>query len=444
VSRRPAPSGSSDLDSIATLSQDHAPSLQYAPPPILVDQVSEPTLLANEAEDDRDSIQPGDLVVLIVENDIAFARVLLDALREQGCKGLVASQGAGALALARDYMPDAITLDIVLSDMDGWRVMDRLKRDLTTRHIPICVVSTEDARDRSLDAGARSFIAKPIPSKAILDEGLQDLLSFIRRPTKRVIMVEGNGGDAKKFDYAVLGEDLVVMKENFTSMLAAIEAHEADCIIMDGRSEADLTAISRAIETHPKFGRLPVIMWGTPSPGEHGAKAFDGLTVRHVHSRERLLDLVAFFLHRRVTRLPEGQHRSLEKLYQSDAALEGRRVLIVDDDIRNIFALASVLEEHGMTVVSAGNGRDALRIMAQQSPIDIVLMDIMMPEMDGIATMREARKIPACRELPIIAVTAKAMKGDRERCIEAGAWDYLSKPVDTHHLLAVLRSWLYR
>jgi CheY-like chemotaxis protein len=144
-----------------------------------------------------------------------------------------------------------------------------------------------------------------------------------------------------------------------------------------------------------------------------------------------------------VTRLPEAQHRLLEALHQSDAVLEGRRALIVDDDIRNIFALTIVLEEHGMGVASAGNGRDALRIMAQQ-PIDIVLMDIMMPDMDGIATMREARKLPSCRDLPIIAVTAKAMKGDRERCIEAGAWDYLSKPVEANHLLAVLRSWLYR
>ena len=166
--------------------------------------------------------------------------------------------------------------------------------------------------------------------------------------------------------------------------------------------------------------------------------------MRHAHSRERLVDLVTFFLHRRMTRLPEAQHRLLEELHQSDAALIGKKVLIVDDDIRNIFALASVLEEHGMTVVSAGNGRDALRIMAEQAPIDIVLMDIMMPEMDGIATMREARKMPLCRDLPIIAVTAKAMKGDRERCIEAGAWDYLSKPVDSHHLLVVLRSWLHR
>ena len=159
-------------------------------------------------------------------------------------------------------------------------------------------------------------------------------------------------------------------------------------------------------------------------------------------SRERLMDLVAFFAHRRVTRLPEAQLTVIEALHQSDSPLEGRKVLIVDDDIRNIYALRSVLEEHNMAVQSAGNGRDALRLMAGANPIDIVLMDIMMPEMDGIATMREARKIR--RDLPIVAVTAKAMKGDRERCMEAGAWDYLSKPVDPHHLLAVLRSWLHR
>jgi CheY-like chemotaxis protein len=199
-------------------------------------------------------------------------------------------------------------------------------------------------------------------------------------------------------------------------------------------------------ETAPEFSRLPVLIWGsgTPSDAERAARTCDALTVRHVHSKERLVDLVAFYAHRRVTRLPEPQLAMLEELHQSDFPLEGRKVLIVDDDSRNIYALTSVLEDHDMVVEAAVNGRDALRKMAGPGGpgVDIVLMDIMMPEMDGIATMREARKI--CRDLPIIAVTAKAMKGDRERCMEAGAWDYLSKPVDPQHLLAVLRSWLRR
>ena len=416
-----------------------------AQPPLMAEPLPEVMPLANEASDDRDNIQPGDLVLLIVENDLAFARFLLDAVREKDCKGLVTSQGAGALALARDYMPDAITLDIVLPDMDGWRVMDRLKHDLSTRHIPICVVSTEDARERAFEGGAFGFITKPIPSKNVLDEALQALIAGIKRPARRVLVLGPDGADRDGIMQAIAGEDLTVVAENPGTAPETLAAQDPDCLIVDARSEVDVAGIARTFEMEPRCGRLPVLFWGEVRQQEPcPAKGFDSLTLRHVHSRERLVDLVAFFLHRRITRLPEAQHRLLENLHQSDAALKGRKVLVVDDDIRNIFALASVLEEHGMTVLSAGNGRDALHIMATEMPIDIVLMDIMMPEMDGIATMREARRMPSCKDLPIIAVTAKAMKGDRERCIEAGAWDYLSKPVDLHHLLSVLRSWLYR
>jgi CheY-like chemotaxis protein len=383
-------------------------------------------------------------VLLIVENDLAFARLLLDASREKSCKGLVTSQGAGALALARDCMPDAITLDIVLPDMDGWRVLGRLKHDLSTRHIPVCVISTEEARERAFEAGAFAFIAKPIPSKDVLDEALGSLLADIKRPTMRALVLGAEGAQRDSIVQAIAGEDLQVHTESSALSPEAIAALDPDCVI-DAGAGLETTAMARFLEARPRFGRLPVLVWHEAGEEERPpGRTFDTLTLRHVQSRERLVDLVAFFLHRRMTRLPEPQRRLLERLHQSDVALEGKVVLIVDDDIRNIFALASVLEEHGMTVVSAGNGRDALRIMATQAPLDIVLMDIMMPEMDGIATMREARRLPSCRDLPIIAVTAKAMKGDRERCIEAGAWDYLSKPVDSHHLLAVLRSWLLR
>ena len=208
--RRPLQTGAGELDAGAPAEDRRAPAATEQPPHVLVEPQPEPTLLANEAQDDRDAIRPGDTVLLIVENDLAFARFLLDAVREHGCKGLVTSQGAGALALARDYMPDAITLDIVLPDMDGWRVMDRLKHDLSTRHIPICVVSTEDARERALDAGARGFIAKPIPSKAVLDAGLQDLLASIRRPAKRVLVVEAEPGSLAAISQAIAGDDLIV------------------------------------------------------------------------------------------------------------------------------------------------------------------------------------------------------------------------------------------
>jgi CheY-like chemotaxis protein len=342
-------------------------------------------------------------------------------------------------------MPSAITLDMVLPDIDGWRVMGRLKGDLSTRHIPICIISTEEARERGFDAGALSFIAKPIPCRSVLDEGLADLLAAAKRPAKRALVAGDECPDRGAIVQAISGDDVIVATVEPGALLDAISMQSIDCLIITGRACPDLADIARALEGKPRLGRLPVILCGDRQQGgQDAAQSPYNLTVRHAHSRARLVDLAALFLHRRVTRLPEAQHRLVVDLHKSDAMLKGKRVLVVDDDIRNIFALASVLEEHGMTVVSAGNGRDALRMMAMQAPIDIILMDIMMPEMDGIATMREARKLQSCHDVPIIAVTAKAMKGDRERCIQAGAWDYLSKPVDIHHLLAVLRAWLYR
>src|SRR5262245_27839913 len=442
--RRPAHAGAAEFDGAAAPAEERRLDVQ-ARMQVLAEDQPEPTLLANEAMDDRDNIQPGDTVVLIVENDLTFARFLLEAAREKGCKGLVTSQGAGALALARDHMPDVLTLDIVLPDMDGWRVLDRLKHDLSTRHIPVYVVSTEDARGQAFDAGARGFIAKPIPSKDVLDAGLQHMLAAVRRPEKRVVAIGAPAGAFGSAIDAIAGDDLTVSLADPATTLEAIASQKPDCVIVDAAANADLGVIARALEAGSGFGCLPVVVWGGhPVDQRSASRSFDTLTVRQVHSRERLVDLVAYFAHRRVTRLPQAQLRVLEELHQTDAPLANRKVLIVDDDIRNIYALRSVLEEHGMVVDSAGNGRDALRIMAKGAPLDIVLMDIMMPEMDGIATMREARKIPCCRDLPIVAVTAKAMKGDRERCMEAGAWDYLSKPVDPHHLLAVLRSWLHR
>jgi CheY-like chemotaxis protein len=242
----------------------------------------------------------------------------------------------------------------------------------------------------------------------------------------------------------IAGDDLNIMAASDLSG-AADALSGADCLIVDGRSGFDFAALDHALEGRHAICRLPIVVSQGRELGEWPpSKNFDHLTIKPVHSREHLVDMVAFLLHRRVTRLPEAQHRLLERLHESDTVLAGKRVLIVDDDIRNNFALASVLEEHGTVVESAGNGRDALRIMRTQSRVDVVLMDIMMPDMDGIATMKEARKLPSCRDVPIIAVTAKAMKGDREKCIRAGAWDYLSKPVDTVHLLAVLRGWLHR
>jgi signal transduction histidine kinase/CheY-like chemotaxis protein len=405
--------------------------------------------LVNEVGDDRDNLQPGDQILLIVENDLGFARLVLDAAREKGFKGLVTSLGAAALEMTREYKPHALTLDIFLPDIEGWRVLDRLKNDVLTRHIPICVISTDEARDRALNGGALTFVAKPIKTRATVDDLLERLRDFVTRPLKSLLVAEPDAARRDRLlEYVDAADIQVTSVADGRAALQMLRERRIDCMILNP-DLPDLTpaAFAEEVERDPVVNHLPVLVYGegTAAQDEGGWKRLaETLTVRRVHSPERLLDQASFFLHRNLANLPEAKRQQLENLHSSNKILPGKKVLIVDDDMRNIFALSTVLEEHDMMIVSAGNGRDAIMILQTQPDIDIVLMDIMMPEMDGIDTMREVRKIPHLKALPIIAVTAKAMKGDREKCIEAGAWDYLSKPVDTEQMLAVLRAWLHR
>jgi HAMP domain-containing protein/signal transduction histidine kinase/CheY-like chemotaxis protein len=402
--------------------------------------------LVNEADDDRDRIQPGDRVLLIVENDAGFSRFLLDAAREQGMKGLVTSLGAAALALAREYKPHAVTLDIFLPDMEGWRVLERLKSSLATRHLPVCVVSTDDARRRALASGAIAFLAKPIQSREMLDNMLTFLNDFVSRTTRKVVVIEPDKKRREEILALVAADDVqVIAPADPAAALEYLSKDQPDCVVVN----PSLTAIAERLtavkhDNGHSSAQLPVIVYGPQSDGS-GAwnRLADSCTLRHVNSSDRLLDLMVLFTHRTVRQLTEDKRQMLIDLHDSDQILAGKKVLLVDDDMRNIFALATVLEEHAMETVSADNGRDAIRILQSEPGIDMVLMDIMMPEMDGMETIRQIRKDPKLKNLPIVAVTAKAMKGDREKCIKSGAWDYLSKPVDTEQLLAVLREWLH-
>jgi signal transduction histidine kinase/CheY-like chemotaxis protein len=409
-----------------------------------------PVRLVNEVGDDRDAIRPGDRVLLIVENDLGFARLLLDAAREKGFKGLVTSLGAAALELTRGYHPHALTLDIFLPDIDGWRVLERLKNDVATRHIPVCVISTEEARDRAVRAGALAFVAKPIKTRAAVDELIDRLKEFTSRAPGSVLVVEGDPDRRDRIKACLDGSDVQVLcVPDGKAALRTIRDRRIDCVVLNpDLPDLAPAALAEELQREPAAGWLPVIVYSDgarPHEADGGWKKLaEAQPVRWVHSPERLLDCAALYLHRNVAELPEAQRRLLEELHSSDKVLPGKKVLIVDDDMRNIFALSTVLEEQDMVIVSADNGRDAIKILQEQPDVDIVLMDIMMPEMDGIDTMREIRKIPGLERLPIIAVTAKAMKGDREKCIEAGAWDYLSKPVDPEQMLAVLRAWLHR
>jgi len=408
------------------------------------DKRSDSVMFANVADDDRASIATGDRVLLVVENDLAFARVLLAGARRAGFKGLVTSTGASALTMAREFHPAVITLDIHLPDMSGWRILDRLKGDLATRHIPICVVSTDDARDRALRSGALGFLAKPLQSSDDADAVLAQLHAYAEQRTKRLAVVMPPSARRSAF-VATLDTDVdVVLAEDRESARHALAGADA-LVVEDTLPDFGPEDVLDIVAERNAISQLPVVLYhGGASETGNWNQRRAGLTIAEARTLPELRMQTALWLHRSPTALSDTDREAIEKLMIDTCPLKGRKALIVDDDMRNIFALATVLDEEGMVIVSADNGREAIRLVQEDPTIDIVLMDIMMPEMDGIATMQEIRKLPRGRELPMVAVTAKAMKGDRQKCIEAGAWDYISKPVDPRYLMSVLRGWLCR
>jgi CheY-like chemotaxis protein len=327
--------------------------------------------------------------------------------------------------------------------------MDRLKNDINTRHIPVCVISTEESCDRAASYGAARVLVKPLQNRDSLDQLLDNLRGFIGHRVKDILVVGDDPGRRDQIIQSIGGDEFrITLAPSAGDALEVLGKKRVDCLVLDS-SIPDMTAqgFLRQIQLDGRSDTLPVILYSDQPPQDSSDPArvlAPSLAFRQVCSPERLLDQTAFFLHSPVERLPEAKRRMLEQLYQTDQILVGKKVLIVDDDIRNIFALTSILEWRNMVIVSAETGRDAIKILQTQPDVDIVLMDIMMPEMDGLDTMRVIRKLPQFNSLPIVAVTAKAMKGDREKCIEAGAWDYLSKPVDSEQLLSVLRVWLHR
>jgi signal transduction histidine kinase/DNA-binding response OmpR family regulator/HAMP domain-containing protein len=414
--------------------------------PIYTEQEVEPE--PNDANDDRADIKPDDLSILIVENDLAFAKVLLEAARAQGFKGLVAGTAASALSKIKEFQPSVMTLDIFLPDMQGWRILDRLKADLSTRHIPVCVVSTDDSRDRAFNCGALAFITKPVASGEVIEHALASLKSFVAKGRSTVVALMPRGEERERLVSRLTADDIDVLTCSDKGELGAmLKESEVDCLVIQaGFADVQPNDLIEMAEEHAFTRQLPVVVYGGDTSDALARwKRPDGIfALREARSPERLLDTVYLHLHRNVLALSQAQREAVQDLHNSSRVLENKKALVVDDDMRNIFALSTVLHDQGMHMVSANNGREAIRLVKEHADIDIVLMDIMMPEMDGITTMQEIRKLPEKRNLPIIAVTAKAMKGDREKCIRAGAWDYLSKPVDTVHLLAVLRGWLHR
>jgi CheY-like chemotaxis protein len=399
--------------------------------------------------DDRDDLQPGDAVLLIVEDDSHYARVMVDLARDRGFKVLVAMQGADALVLARQYLPTAVSLDVFLPDMLGWTVLSQLKQDSATRHIPVQIVSLDEDRQNGLARGAFAYVNKPTTTEG-LSAALSRIKEFAKPRRKRLLVVEDDSAEQLSIAELLGHDDVdIIPAATGAEALARLREQACDCVVLDLRLP-DMSGfeILARIRDDAGLSDLPVVVFtGRELSAEEDAELRTmarSVVVKGAESPERLLDETALFLHRVVAELPAEKQQMLERLHSSDEDLVGRAVLLVDDDARNIFALSSVLERRGMRVLTATTGNEAISLIEATPGLSIVLMDIMMPEMDGYRTMQAIRSDPNFRRLPIIALTAKAMKGDREKCLEAGASDYLAKPVNIEQLLSALRMWLHR
>ncbi|HEX8075250.1 MAG TPA: HAMP domain-containing protein [Thermoleophilaceae bacterium] len=399
--------------------------------------------------DDRESVAPGDRVLLAVDGDLDLATRALAAAHGRGFKVLVALSGQAGLALARDHKPDAILLGFQLSGGDGRAVLDHLKQHSDTRHIPVYAMSDSDRQQETLSAGAVGFLMKPVTDDA-LEQALDQLTSFIERPARNLLVVEDDEHEREAIVRLIHGGDDVDITGVGSSeeALAELERQAYDCMVLDLKLPGSTGfQLLEKIKKDKRWSTMPVIVHTakdlTRREETRLKKYAETIVVKDARSPERLLDETALFLHRVEARLPADKRKMLEQLHQADSVFQGKKVLIVDDDVRNVFALTSVLEARGMEVAFAENGREGLAALDQDSDVDLVLMDIMMPEMDGYETTRAVRSRPEFKDLPILALTAKAMKGDREKSIAAGASDYITKPVDIDQLLSLMRVWLY-
>ncbi|MGH8727380.1 MAG: response regulator, partial [Burkholderiales bacterium] len=391
--------------------------------------------------DDRDDIAPGDSIVLIVEDDERFASVLLSVAHEEKYKGVIALRADTALQLAKKIVPDAITLDLALPDMDGWALLDLLKHDLATRHIPVTLISGTDERQRALRMGAAGFIVKPAEPEQIV-RALRDMVAVKKRETRSLLLVEPDR-KAVRGIAETLGQGIEIKDaQNGKQALRLLGKGSFDSVVV-GSPVTDI----KTPDLIAKIGTLkappPIILYRTTPIARREQVRLKALAkdviFRVANSPEALFDAAMLFMHREVAALSSEQREVLDSRRQHYPELAGKKVLIVDDDIRNIFALTSVLERHEMQVSYSEHGRDGIDSLKRNPDLDIVLMDVMMPEMDGFETMRRIRAIDEFAKLPMVALTAKAMKGDREKCIEAGASDYIAKPVNIEQLLSMLR-----
>ncbi len=405
-------------------------------------------VVSEEVADDRKTVQPGDRSILLIEDDPNFLRILRDLSREQGFKCLVAGDGETGLMLAEYHKPSAIILDIGLPGIDGWAVMTRLKENSLTRHIPVHVISGTDRPIDAMKMGAVDFLLKPV-SPDDLGEALDRLKCVISKPVKDLLVVEDDVISQQAIAKVIGNGDVkITAVQSASTAYEALLSKDFDCIILDlGLPDMPGTAFLEKIRNNEAIRHIPIIVYtGRELTAEEKTlidQFSESTIIKGVDSHKKLLDETALFLHRVEADLPEAQQKILKMLHDKEKIFSNKKILVVDDDMRNVYSLKKTLEDKNMRVVVGKNGREGLSRLKENPDIALVLMDIMMPEMDGYEAMRRIRGEQRLKDLPIIALTAKAMKGDRAKCIEAGASDYLAKPVDGNRLLSMMRVWLY-
>jgi len=418
------------------------------PPPVRL-LPTQPERPLEPVSDDRHDLAPGEPLLLVVEDDAHYMRIMIDLAHEKGFKVVATTRGEDAVELAKQYQPTAISLDVFLPDMLGWNVLSHIKQNPLTRHIPVQIVTLDEDRQHALSRGAFAFVPKPTTPQGLSD-ALAKIKAYAQAPRRRLLVVEDNEAEQKSIGALLDHDDIeIVTATTGAEALTLMSKSNCDCVVLD-LSLPDMSGfeVLEKMRLEHDLADIPVVVFtGRQLSTEEDTKLHSmarSIVVKGVESPERLLDETALFLHRVVTDLPPEKQRLLERLHSSDEDLIGRTVLLVDDDPRNIFALSSVLERRGMKVLSATTGKEAIALIESTPDLAMVLMDIMMPEMDGYQTIATVRENPAYRRLPIVALTAKAMVGDREKCLEAGATDYLAKPVNIDQLLSALRTWLHR
>ena len=403
----------------------------------------------NEIRDDRQDLAPSDDSILVIDDDPRFAKILFDIIRDKGFKCLLAEDGEAGLQMANQYKPSSIILDVGLPRIDGWTVMERLKGSRETRHIPVYFISAHDRKMDAMKMGAIGYLTKPV-SQESLDNAFDKIKSTISRDIKNILIVEDDKDMRRSIEELLDNDDVKITGiDKGNKALQMLSKGEYDCVVLDlGLKDISGFDLLEKIKSNEKFVDLPIIIYTGRDLNKSEQKKLqihaESIIIKGAKSPERLMDEVSLFLHRVESEKKDSREKVNSDSPDTENVFRDKNILIVDDDVRNIFALSSVMAEKDMKIVIAENGKDALKALDENDTVDLVLMDIMMPEMDGYQAMEQIRKKKKFKNLPIIALTAKAMKGDRQKCIDAGANDYLSKPIDIEKLLSLMQVWLYK